>query len=341
MEDSQDNFLVYTTHEIRMMEPFLKFFGLDYHIVCSELTDVMLKRMEKGFIDEDENILEDCKNANGTYDSAKFGLMTEDVIYIQLPESFDKSKFSYFYEGNLRKYLKENEYKTYYRFLLLLTVAYYRNSKIEIEIERPEDYDIQINWEYTHIVRPNMLKLYIALNEPIQKENTKEHQITIRVDDNSPVHLDDSNFWLTTHLNNYLDKFLGVKSVQEAQRELDCVYNKKIGSKGNPQLVRYAFGLFQLFKGTKLQPNENRTVTAAMSLFIVRYLEFIGMIKFGKSNNPEKIEKDLNDNEKERARQIRSTINGLLLKGYTIEDILDYRNYKPMPDNLNSDAWMH
>lgn len=106
---------------------------------------------------------------------------------------------------------------------------------------------------YLEQVRPEMLKLYELLDtkrySPSKKQELRVlHPITI---DNgvNKVTLNNSCYWLTDLLDNYLNIYLGVNSLEEAQQELKEVYSAKKGRKTkNPIHELIMYGTFHLLK---------------------------------------------------------------------------------------------
>ena len=80
----------------------------------------------------------------------------------------------------------------------------YRGKITEAPISEGEN-DNMLYQQYIHEVRPDMLKLYIALNQPKQK-NGKElnTDIKIAVGGNSPILINNKDSWLENKLNDYL-----------------------------------------------------------------------------------------------------------------------------------------
>lgn len=68
--------------------------------------------------------------------------------------------------------------------------------------------------QYALGVRPELLKLYIAL-----KENKNIEPITIRFGFSKPIVVDKEMPWLREELERYLNKYLGVTDLAEAKRE--------------------------------------------------------------------------------------------------------------------------
>lgn len=106
---------------------------------------------------------------------------------------------------------------------------------------------------YLQQVRPEMLRLYELLNtkrySPSKKQESRVlHPITI---DNgvNKVTLNNSCYWLTDLLDNYLNIYLGVNSLEEAQAELDEKYSERKGRKTNNMACNLVmYGTFHLLK---------------------------------------------------------------------------------------------
>ena len=81
-------------------------------------------------------------------------------------------------------------------------------------------------WEYVTLVRPEMLKLYITLNNGKTKY-TNSCKITIG--DNKPIAIDKELPWFQMAIGRYLHEYLGVENVKEAELELLNVYGGKYG----------------------------------------------------------------------------------------------------------------
>lgn len=106
---------------------------------------------------------------------------------------------------------------------------------------------------YLEQVRPEMLKLYELLNtkrySPSRKQESRVlHPITI---DNgvNKVTLNNSCYWLTDLLDNYMNIYLGVNSLEEAQAELKEKYSERKGRKTNNMACNLImYGTFHLLK---------------------------------------------------------------------------------------------
>lgn len=119
-----------------------------------------------------------------------------------------------------------------------------------------------------------MLKLFELLNtkrySPSRKEEVRAlNSITI---DNGvkKIRLDNSCYWLTDLLDNYLHIYLGVDSLEEAQAELKEVYSERKGRKANNaacNLIMYGtFHLLQKCSALKTRSEQIRMTLGYMEI---------------------------------------------------------------------------
>ena len=171
-------------------------------------------------------------------------------------------------------------------------------------------------WEYAVGVRPEMLKLYIALHGG----ETKFHKsCRVAVGDSKPIKIDQMIPWLQMELSNYLDKYLGVQDVKEAEKELMTVYGKQVGAKMNKDVAQYIWGTYHVLQKTKtLASGKPKSVTNKQSKFIMQYLTLLGII------NPAETD----------AGTIRSKLNYFLKTYDNIDELLQNIHYKTSPNNV-------
>lgn len=206
--------------------------------------------------------------------------------------------------------------------LIFMAALLYRNRIKEVQISEGEYDDMQYQ-QYIHEVRPDMLKLYIALNQP--KQNNGKNLITdikIAAGGNSPILINNKDCWFENRLNEYLHQYLGVSNLKEAQKELDIIYgNKKVGNKMiDPTQSLYIWGTYQLLQNTHLKSTKKRVPTRPQANLIESYLRAIELIK--------------TDDVTTDANNIRSRLNSFLKKYDTVEALLDYKTFKSSPYNI-------
>ena len=99
---------------------------------------------------------------------------------------------------------------------------------------------------YAKYVRPEMLQLYEFL------KTSKLTNLQIK-SPNSSVTIPNSEAWLTTLLEDYLDIYLGVNDLEEAQNELKFTYGKKSGRKfDDPAFNIMTMGTFNILQHSSI-----------------------------------------------------------------------------------------
>lgn len=128
---------------------------------------------------------------------------------------------------------------------------------------------------YLEQVRPEMLKLYELLNtKRYSPSKKKELRVlnSIAIDNGvKKITLDNSYYWLTDLLDNYLHIYLGVDNLEEAQAELKEVYSEKKGRKANNayNLIMYGtFHLLQKYSSLKTKSEQIRMTLGYMELLL-------------------------------------------------------------------------
>ena len=189
------------------------------------------------------------------------------------------------------------------------------------------DYEYQ---EYTHAIRPDMLKLYIGLRSKNNKElpvNQYHKHCKITFEGSKPIKIDEQTPWFQTALERYLEKYLGVKSVKDAERELNTVYFNKVGAKMNERAIRLMWGTFHLLQSLpKFKSKNEKSVTNNQARIITDLLIRLNLIEY----KPQESRIDYQDGERIR------TLLKYYLKNYdTLDEIIDARQYKVSPNNEN------
>ena len=291
-------------------------FGFTYDDISNELTQVYTKKAFN-LTPEEKELANLCKSENGWgVDAIKFALATNENIVVTVPENFNPATI-------MESYVTELHNENLVSWALIFMAALlYRNRITETPISEGE-YDVMQYQQYIHEVRPDMLKLYIVLNQPKQK-NGKDFitDIKISAGGNSPILINNKDSWFENFLNKYLHQYLGVSNLEEAQKELDIIYgNKKVGSKMiDPTQSLYIWGTYQLLQNTHLKSTKERVPTRPQANLIESYLKAIELIK--------------TDYVTTDANNIRSRLNSFLKKYDTVEALLDYKTFKSSPYNI-------
>lgn len=172
-------------------------FGFTYDDISNELTQVYAQKVFN-LTPEEKELANQCKSDDGWgVDAVKFALATNENIAVAVPDSFNPKAIVESYAAKLH-----NEELASCALLFMATLLY-RDRITEAPISEGEYDDMQYQ-QYIHEVRPDMLKLYIALNQPKQK-NGKElnTDIKIAVGGNSPILINNKDSWLENRLNEY------------------------------------------------------------------------------------------------------------------------------------------
>lgn len=253
---------------IKQLYPELnRCFGFTYDDISNELTQVYANKVLH-LTPEEKELAKQCKSEDDWgVDGVKFALATNENIAVTVPDNFSPETIMESYVAELH-----NEETTSYA-LIFMAALLYRDRVTEVPTSEGEYDDMQYQ-QYIHEVRPDMLKLYIALNQPKQKKR-KDFitDIKIAAGGNSPILINNKDNWLENRLNEYLHQYLGMNSLEEAQRELDIIYgNKKVGNKmidpiqslymGNISITpKHTFKIYQRKSANKTTSQFNRILS--------------------------------------------------------------------------------
>lgn len=281
-------------------------FGFTYDDISNELTQVYTKKVFH-LTPEEKELANQCKsNDDWGVDAVKFALATTENIVVTVPDSFNPKTIM---ESYVTKLYNEDFASC---ALIFMAALLYRDRITEVPISEGE-YDDMLYQQYIHEVRPDMLKLYIALNQPKQKKG-KDFitDIKITAGGNSPIAINNKDSWFENKLNEYLHQYLGVNSLEEAQDELHFIYgDKKVGSKKiNPIQSLYIWGTYQLLQDTHLKSVKEKVPTRPQANLIESYLRAIELIE------ADDVDTDANN--------IRSRLSYFLNRYDTAEALLDY-----------------
>ena len=291
-------------------------FGFTYDDISNELTQVYTKKVFH-LTPEEKELANQCKsNDDWGVDAVKFALATTENIVVTVPDSFNPKRI-------MESYVAELYNEDFASCALIFMAALlYRDRITEVPISEGE-YDDMLYQQYIHEVRPDMLKLYIALNQPKQKKG-KDFitDIKITAGGNSPIAINNKDSWFENKLNEYLHQYLGVNSLEEAQDELHFIYgDKKVGSKKiNPIQSLYIWGTYQLLQDTHLKSVKEKVPTRPQANLIESYLRAIELIE------ADDVDTDANN--------IRSRLSYFLNRYDTAEALLDYKTFKLSPYNI-------
>lgn len=243
------------------------------------------------------------------YDIFAYTMDYAESIRIPLSEAFDLEEFQIFCQS----YNIEGDTLLFDTLAFMLLFNDTSNKKYYTGLDEAEQDLLQ----YRIGVRPEMLKLYIAL-----KENQTLEPITIKFGTSKSIKVDNDIPWLREELERYLDKYLGVADIREAKREYLMNYTSKEGAPNNWKLNRYIWGIYNLLEETgTIKAKTEKTVSRKQAKFIEDFLIAIHLI-------------DVTDVKcKVDDGNIRSRLNSLMKNYNSIEDLTEDLHYKSSPNN--------
>lgn len=289
------------------LEPRLKeFYDVDKNTVISDISDsvdpsVFLKDPRKDdFRDEDRK----------TINISDYALATLEEFYLPISDEYNFDGFNDF----IKKYGIEEESHQYF-ILWFMYALRKRNDLDNVFVSDEAEYDYL---QYVLDVRPEMLKLYIALHSPNKNKKKKSESCAISFGAYRTVEVDTKTPWFQLALKRYLKKYLGVNSVTEAKRELLSVYGKKLGSPLNKDVVRYMWGTYHFLQTIPDMKSKSKgSVTNKQSRFITDYLGILGLI----------------DTDEIESSNIRARLNYFLKNVNSLQELLDEQVYRLSPNN--------
>lgn len=253
------------------------------------------------------------KLATLSYEDFCNGLSDDIILDVEIPDQADPDDIIDWLLQE--KYLNPNEDESILEIIRIITILYYRKQVVQPFDKTLVEGDYRA---YTEFVRPDMLNLYIALRAP--KVRGASNQVKVSFNGNSPVLLENKTDWISLVLNRYLGQYLGVKSVEDAEKELAVLYTKTTGNKmKNKEASSYMWGLAHLLQHSSFSKSEKFSVSKKMSRFIAEYLTQVGII--------DKLQENFD------YENIRGQINYLVKQFDSIEDLFDYRDYLLSPHN--------
>ena len=240
------------------------------------------------------------------YDIFAYTIDYAESIRIPISEAWDTTEFEIFCQSNN---IRDNT-------LLFDTLAFMflfndtSNKKYYTGLDEAEQDFLQ----YAVGVRPEMLKLYIALHEATDADTIK-----IRFGNGKPVEVDSAIPWLRDEIKEYLDRFLGVESIREAKQELLMNYTNKAGAPQNWQINQYAWGIYSMLEETGFIRSQTvGTISRKQAKFIEDFMMAIHLID---------VESKID------ANNIRSRLTNLIKNYSSIEEITEEMRYKSSPNN--------
>lgn len=234
--------------------------------------------------------------------------MTDNIQGIFLKDEGLKVKIE-----KLASKLPDQNRDTIFHTLWMLAVIYKKHEAFKPILD-PELLDATYNMDtYFKQIRPEMLELYLFLKGDKRK---KDRTITLNNNQQEVTINNGIERWFTNLLDSYLHIYLGVDSIEEAEKELKEVYSTKKGRKaGNPTQDLVMVGMYRL-----LVNHSGMGKKSDMYSFILDYMEQVELVTG---------EEDAMD-----TNYINAKIAYLEKRGYKPEWIPALQgNYKTSPNN--------
>lgn len=244
-------------------------YGFDIDEISEELMQIYTLHYSEKRIDKD--LASRFTNENGHIDATSYAMNTTDDLFINVTEEFYKQINSIV--ELCCSYIEElNQQESAVFVMMLMTAIFNRDlnglyNDSEFEAMRV-DY-----WRNAYVVRPDLLRLFIALNKP---KHPYETPIKICFKTDSPHLILNKEEWFSDMLNDYIKQKLGEMTVEEAEEELEIYYSDDKGRKSdNPYLNYIINGTYNCIR--HFLPSE--TVTVVQCKFLLEYLKIIGQVK--------------------------------------------------------------
>ena len=276
-------------------------FGFTYDDISYELGQVYSEKYQY-LTPEEEVLANQCKSEDGRgIDDTKFALLTQSNIYIRVTDDFPNSLNSIKELCDDYKIVElTNGAEVYY---ILSFMAAIFNRDLNNLIDNTEYTNVQDDFNrYNYKIRPDMLKLYIALSQKIRQINDK---LKISIQGNSPTELENYECWFEVMLKNYLNLYLRVDNKEEAQIELDTLYSDKLGRRTDKFYLNYIYTSIYLFVQKNIIHSAPNKVTIEQCKFLHNYFISLNLIK------PEDKNYNLNNLQSTIRSLISSSMNPL------------------------------
>lgn len=294
----------YPMEKFKELEPSLKkWFNIDKE------TNVIRKCLSTSFTPTQlmkMRIPEEYRVENGHIDIVRYSYEHSDELIMPISDKASADDFEQF----CNDYNVEEDTVLFDTLLFLFVYSETLKSGFDPAIEEAQ-YDYM---QYAIEVRPEMLKLYIALHEATDADTIK-----IRFGNGKPVEVDSAIPWLRDEMKEYLHKYLGVESIREAKQELLMNYTNKAGAPQNWQINQYSWGMYNMLEETGFIRSQTAgTISRKQAKFIEDFMMAIHLIDV---------------DSKIDANNIRSRLTHLIKNYSSIEEITEEMRYKSSPNN--------
>ena len=323
--------LLFTMEEFIRLEPRLKkWFGIDRNNpylqeLFSNYASIKLKEAS----DKERYINEKGHYDVNAYAEAHFETLAKEEMSMRISTNTYLHTIEDFCEKNQLGITEKDEVYQ----VLLYAYALLMRSRLETTEATQEDMNYEYQ-EYIHAIRPDMLKLYIGLHHnDSQNDNIRKCHKLCRISfgDLSPIKIDEQTPWFQMALDRYLEKYLGVKSVKEAEQELNVVYGKNVVAKPNVTAIRYMWGTYHLLQDIpNCKSKAEKSVTKRQGRIIADLLNRFNLIEYKEKESFS----DYMDGER-----IRTSLKRYLIRYDSIDEIIKSQQYRVSPNNTDSSRY--
>ena len=323
--------LLFTMEEFIRLEPRLKeWFGIDRNNpYLQELFGNYASIKLNESSDKEKYINEKGHYDVNAYAEAHFEALAKEELPMRISTDTYLLTIEDFCEKNQLEITEKDEV---YQVLLYACALLMKNKlKTTEATQEDKNYEYQ---EYIHAIRPDMLKLYIGLhhNDSLNDKVKKYHkQCRISFGDLSPIKIDEQTPWFQEALDRYLEKYLGVKSVKEAEQELYAIYGKTVGAKMNVTATRFMWGTYHLLQDIpNCKSKTEKSVTKRQGRIIADLLNRLNLIEYKEKESF----LDYKDGER-----VRTSLKRYLIRYDSIDEIIKSQQYRVSPNNTDSSRY--
>lgn len=239
--------------------------GFDYYEIGDELTKVFNDDFDADICDEE--LLKQCRFEDGMLDTISYALNTNKQITIPVTADFKKQKEA------IALLCPDNQKAT---TILIFMAAIFNRNMNDLSLE-DNDYIKRLTNSSVVKARPEMLKLFIAINKPKKKET-----VYVGYKACIPETISNIDGWFSDMVNEYLHTRLGDISINEAEQELKTLHGAVKGKKPQRPLRNYIIHATYNLINELVIPG-NGKVTVEQCSLLQKYIQIIGAIKDGNS----------------------------------------------------------
>ena len=285
-----------------------KCYGFDICEISSELMHIIVvQHNEKRY---DEELASRFTDEEGDIDAISYVMNTNDDFYLKVSEKF-YDQIEPIIELCSR-YIEDSNLQKSAIFVIMLMSAIFNRDLNGTHLDSEFEAMKQDYWRNTYVVRPDLLRLFIALNK---SKHEFETPVKICFKTDSPHLIRNKDGWFSYMLNDYIKQKLGNITIDEAEEELEFFYSDEKGRKSdNPYLNYIINGTYNFIN--HFMPSDK--VTVKQCRFLLEYLKIIGLVK---------------DNDTlANLNSLQSMVKSLLISKHTpVEKHVKRKNMRSLP----------